>query len=90
MDIGILRRKIVNFQYELTQHAKDEAADEEIDTEDIESIVLTGKIARTLTKDVRGIRYAVAGLTNDKRDAEIICRILPSGKMRIITVYLKK
>lgn len=78
MDIEIFRRKIVSGHYELTQHAKDEAADDDLDVEDIESIVLTGRIAKTLTKDERGIRYVLAGLTKNKKEVEIVCRILPS------------
>ena len=87
MNIEILRRKIVSGHYELTQHAKDEAADDGFDVEDVEAIVLTGKITKTLTKDDRGRRYAVKGLSKNKKDAEVICRILPSGKMRVITIY---
>ena len=56
MDIEILRRKIVASHYELTQHAKDEAADDGFDIEDVESIVLSGKISKTMTKDDRGPR----------------------------------
>ena len=87
MYIETLRRKIVSSHYELTQHAKDEAADDGFDIEDVESIVLSGKISKTMTKDPRGTRYVVVGLSKEKKDAEVVCRILPSGKMRVITVY---
>lgn len=90
MDIEIFRRRIVAGRYELTQHAKDEAADDQLDVEDIEHVVLTGRIAKTLTKDERGIRYVLAGVSKSKKDVEVVCRILPSGKMRVITVYLKR
>ena len=90
INIELFRRKIVTGKYELTQHAKDEAAEDELDVEDIENIVLFGKIARTLTKDPRGKRYVILGLSARKNEAEVVCRILPSGKMRIITVYLKR
>ena len=90
MDIEVLRRKIVSGQFELTQHAKEEAASDDLDTEDIEAVVLTGRVARTLTKDPRGRRYVVLGRTDDKRDVEIVCRLLPSGKLRIITIYLQR
>jgi hypothetical protein len=90
LNIEILRRKIAAGHYQLTQHAKDEAADEEIDIDDIESIVLGGNLVKTLTKDRRGPRYIVAGLTIDKRSGRVVCRTLPSGKLRIITVYLER
>lgn len=90
MDIQVLRRKIVSAAYEVTHHAKDEAASDDLDAEDLESIILTGRISRTLTADARGPRYVVLGLTRDKQEAEIVCRLLPSsGRMRIVTVYLK-
>ena len=87
INIEILRRKIVSGHYELTQHAKDEAADDGFDVEDVESIVLTGEITETLTDDDRGPRHIVKGLSKNKEEAEAVCRILPSGKMRVITVY---
>ena len=47
MNIGVIRRQIAAGQYQLTQHAKDEAANDEMDTVDVESIVLTGRLVRT-------------------------------------------
>ena len=90
MDIEIFRRKIVSGRYELTQHAKDEAANDDIDTEDIETVILSGKVVRILTKDQRGKRYVVFGLTRTKKEVEVVCRLLTSGRMRIITVYSKR
>ena len=90
INIEVFRRKVVVGKYELTQHAKDEASDDELDTEDIENVVLFGKIARILTQDPRGKRYVIKGMSTQKKETEIVCRILPSGKMRIITVYLKR
>ena len=90
MKIEILRSKVAAGDYQLTQHAKDEAADEEMDLADIESIMLTGRLAKALTKDQRGPRYVVAGLTMDKRSGRVVCRVLPSGRLRIITVYLER
>lgn len=90
MDIEIFRRKVVATHYELTQHAIDEAGADALDIDDIESAVLTGRIARRMTKDPRGVRYVIAGLTEEKKELEVVCRILPSGKLRIITVYLKR
>ena len=90
MNIEVLRRKIAAGHYQLTQHAKDEAADENIELADVESIILTGRLAKTLTRDRRGPRFVVAGLTADKRSGRVVCRKLPSGKLRIITVYLER
>lgn len=65
MDIDNFRRKVVGGSYELTQHAKDEAANDNLDIEDIENIILTGKVIRSMTKDPRGVRYIIQGLTSD-------------------------
>lgn len=90
MNSEIFRRKVVAGTYEFTQHAKDEAANDNLDTEDISSVILSGKVLRTLTRDARGTRYVVSGFTGTKQEVEVVCRILPSGKLRIITVYLKR
>ncbi len=74
----------------MTQHAKDEATDDGFDTADVENIVLTGKVVKVMTRDERGARYVVSGLSADKRDGEVVCRMLSSGKMRIVTVYSKQ
>ena len=89
MNIETIRRKVAAGHYQLTQHAKDEGADDEMEVADLESILLTGKLVEVLTKDVRGRRYIVAGLTPDKRAGRVVCRMLPSGKLRIITMYLE-
>ena len=89
MKIDVFRRKIVAGTYQLTQHAKDEAASDNLDMADIESIVLTGRIEVRLTHDPRGTRYVIAGFTQDKLPAQVVCRVLPTGKLRIITVFLK-
>ena len=60
-----------------------------MDVADLESILLTGKLIEILTRDVRGRRYIIAGLTADKRAGRVVCRMLPSGKLRIITMYLE-
>ena len=83
MDIQVFRRKIVAGKYQLTQHAKDEAADDNLDISDIESIILNGEIHRVLTRDPRGKRYVIRGMTVDKLDGFVVCRILSSGKLRI-------
>jgi hypothetical protein len=66
VNIEILRSKIAAGNYQLTQHAKDEAASDELDIDDIEFIVLSGRLAKILTRDSRGRRYLIAGLTADK------------------------
>ncbi len=43
---------------------------------------------RTFTDDPRGPRFVVRGLARGHLDEiEVVCRFLPSGRMRIITAY---
>ncbi len=90
MDIQGIRRKVAAGRYELTHHAKEEAADDNLDIADIESVALTGRIERVLKADPRGFRYVVAGISRDKREAKLVIRALASGNLRIITVYAVK
>ncbi len=51
-------------------------------------LILHGEISSELTDDSRGIRFVVLGNTQDEaRSMEVVCRFLPSGLLRIITVY---
>ncbi len=55
--------------------------------DDVESVVVTGRIEREFTNDPRGARYEVIGDTADGRRAGVVCRFLPSGILLIITAY---
>jgi hypothetical protein len=86
-NINILREKILLDNYELTGHAFEEAKEDGLSVFDIESAILYGKIIKTLSGDPRGKRYIVEGQSLSKKLMHAVCRILPSGKLRIITVY---
>ncbi len=87
-------RKIANIQtlvryglYYLTEHADNEAIEDEFDIYDIENGILTGKIRRSWPKDNK---YEVVGKALDDRKIGIICRITAGNKVRVITVYEDK
>ena len=47
-----------------------------------------GVIGTELTDDPRGTRFVILGFAVDElREIEVVCRFLPSGLLRIITVY---
>ena len=55
---------------------------------DVRATILNGRVAKTLTDDPRGERFVVRGLPRGhEAEVEVVCRFLPSGRMRIITVY---
>jgi hypothetical protein len=75
--------------YRITVHAQQEADEDNLDKEDIETIILTGKITKKFTHDPRGIRYLITGKSRDGENACIVCRFLEIGKLSIITIYAK-
>jgi hypothetical protein len=88
MGIKRIRRAIREGRYEFTIHALEEMDDDDLDEADVRFAVLHGEISSELTDDPRGIRFVVLGTTGDKaRFLEVVCRFLPSGLLRIITVY---
>ena len=85
--LQLIRQKIVDNFYQITQHAKDEMGNDALSTADVKSAILRGRIVQRLTHDRRGVRYVLKGPAMDGRDIKVVCRILDSGKLRIITVY---
>ena len=62
-------------------------AEDDLEAQDIEQILLTGAITRRFTRDPRGTRYEISGTARDGRGASVVCRLLTSGVLRIITAY---
>lgn len=83
-----IRRTIRDQKYRISSHANDEMADDLLIADDIENIIFTGKIAQRFTQDERGRRYAILGDTTDNRKAYVICRLLLSGVVLVITAYV--
>ncbi len=51
-------------------------------------MLLHGEIESELTDDPRGIRFVVRGVASTQdSELEVVCRFIPSGILRIITVY---
>ncbi len=70
--------------YYLTEHADDEAAEDDFDIYDVEYGILTGKIRKTWAQEDK---YEVVGQALDGRPIGAVCRITCMGKVRVITVY---
>jgi hypothetical protein len=87
--IDIIKRKVRNREYEFTvPHFFEEMADDDLQLVDIEAAILNGKIRRRFTRDPRGARYEVVGISTDGRQVAIICRIKDTGKLLFITTYV--
>jgi hypothetical protein len=62
-----LRECIRQQRYSISVHANKEMSDDNLVSVDLENAILTGKIAKRLTKDPRGTRYEVVGQACDGR-----------------------
>jgi hypothetical protein len=82
-----IRQKIINRAYYLSSHAEDEMLDDELERDDVEHVILKGRIQRKLSEDRRGTRYRIEGPAKDGRLIQVICRFKADGELIIITVY---
>ena len=82
-----IREKIVKREYYLSSHAEEELAEDNFSRTDMENTILTGRIGKKMTKDLRGTRYRIEGLAKDGRTMHIVCRFKADNNLIIITVY---
>jgi hypothetical protein len=82
-----IRQKIIDRAYYLSSHAEDEMLDDELERDDVEHVILKGRIQRKLSEDRRGTRYRIEGPAKDGRLIHVICRFKADGNLIIITVY---
>lgn len=83
-----IREKIRLRQYDMSAHAMEEMAEENLDIEDIEGAVLNGQITRTERDDLRGTKYVVEGVAADgTTPIGVVGRFTTTNRYLIITVY---
>lgn len=85
-----IRRAVRDERYRISTHANEEMSEDELEIDDIEQFILTGRIFRKFTFDPRGTRYQILGRTTDGRHAHVVCRFLGSGILLIVTVFIVK
>lgn len=68
-----IRQKTLDWAYYLSSHAEAEMLDDRLERRDIENPILKERIQRKLSKDIRGVRYRIAG-PEDERLIHGICR----------------
>ena len=74
--------------YDLTFHAIEEMAEDELGILDIEHAILTGKIIKTEKDDPRGVKYIIEGVgVNQSTIIGIVGRFKETGTFLFITVY---
>lgn len=79
-----IQKLVRNGLYYITEHADEEAASDGFDIYDIERALLNGQIRRTWPREGK---HEVVGPAWDNRFLAVVCRITPSRKVRVITVY---
>ncbi|MGO9571390.1 MAG: DUF4258 domain-containing protein [Desulfomonilaceae bacterium] len=85
--VKLIQALVRNGLYYLTEHAYDEASADDFDIYDVEQGILSGKTRRSWPREGK---YELVGSALDRRPIGIVCRITPSGKVRVITVYQDK
>ncbi len=88
MGLRRIRRAIREGRYEFTVHALEEMDEDGLDEADVQQVIMRGSLSTKLTDDPRGTRFVVRGTArNQDCEIEVVCRFLPSGMLRMITVY---
>jgi hypothetical protein len=82
-----IRQCVRDPRYTISTHANEEMSDDELTSLDVEQTLLTGHIAKRFNRDPRGARYEIVGQALDGRPIGVVCRLLGTEWLRIITVY---
>ena len=83
-----IREEIRLQQYDMTVHAVEEMAEDNLDITDVEHAVLTGRIARIERDNPRGNKYVIEGVAVDGVTAVgVVGRFTGNDRYLIITVY---
>jgi len=83
-----IKRLVEEGHYEISNHALDEALEDDFHRLDIESGILTGTVKQIQKDNKRGPKYVIIGLATDQeRRIGIVARFKSKGLCVIITVY---
>ena len=83
-----IREKIRLRQYDMTAHATEEMAEDDLNIVDVEHAVRTGRVVHIQRDDPRGNRYVIEGLAADgATSVGVVGRFLGADRYLIVTVY---
>lgn len=88
MDIQWIKRCVKSGEYEFSSHADIERQVDKISIEEVEIVLTSGEILENYPNDPRGPSCLVLGYGDEGYSIHIVCGRTPSGKLRIITVYI--
>lgn len=88
VNVNKIRELVALGKYDMTFHAMQEMAEDELDIADIQNSIADGVIARIDRGDPRGNKYVIEGHACDgKTPVGSVGRITVTGRYLIITVY---
>ena len=86
--IDRIRNAVRAGNYDMTYHAVEEMAEDNLGILDVENAVLSGKIVRREKDDPCGVKYVVKGVGTDQfTPIGVVGRFKETGVFLIITVY---
>ena len=89
---AVLRRiqgKVRARQFVVTLHAEDEMYEDGLTIADVECALLTGRIVERQREQLTAEnKYLVTGESLGGDEIEVVCKIGPTDKVVVITVYL--
>jgi len=88
LDIEWIRQQVRSGNYEFSGHADDERQAERIPIADVEETLLNGEILEDYPNDPRGPSCLVLGHGSPGYPIHVVCGQTPSGRLRLITVYI--
>ncbi len=83
-----IRQAVRAKRYQITDHALEEADNDELTLDDILSVLLSGALDSTYTDDPRGVRYVIRGDVG-QAEVDVVCRFRGDVILLIIiTIYV--
>ena len=88
MGLRCIRGAVRRGEYEFTLHALEEMDEDDFSDRTDRAHFVRGHVKAQLVEDPRGARFVVRGTPQGSAiGIDVVCRFLPSGLLRIITVY---
>ncbi len=85
--IKTIRHKIINNEYEYSQHALSQSILRKITVKEVKEAILQGEIIENYPHDKYGASCLIFGLTETKRPLHIQCSYPSRTLIKIITIY---
>ena len=86
--LRLLRERVRDRRFVMTVHAEEEMDEDGLTVFDLERCILSGKIVeRQKDREAGDWKYLVRGATLADEEAIVVCKMSPTSKVVLITVY---